>query len=83
MRVYYDRDCDINLIKDKKVAILGYGSQGHAHALNLRDSGRKEPRRRAARRLRLCRQGRRRRPESHGHRRGGRLVRSDHVHHAR
>ena len=34
MRVYYDRDCDINLIKDKKVAILGYGSQGHAHALN-------------------------------------------------
>jgi hypothetical protein len=33
MRVYYDRDCDINLIKDKKVAILGYGSQGHAHAL--------------------------------------------------
>tara|TARA_A100001015_G_scaffold316345_1_gene430395 strand:+ start:131 stop:766 length:636 start_codon:yes stop_codon:yes gene_type:complete len=42
MRVYYDRDCDINLIKDKKVAILGYGSQGHAHALNLRDSGAKK-----------------------------------------
>ncbi|MCB1336196.1 MAG: NAD(P)-binding domain-containing protein, partial [Maritimibacter sp.] len=41
MRVYYDQDCDINLIKDKKVAILGYGSQGHAHALNLRDSGAK------------------------------------------
>ena len=39
MRVYYDRDCDTNLIKDRKVAILGYGSQGHAHALNLRDSG--------------------------------------------
>ena len=39
MRVYYDRDCDINLIKDKKVAILGYGSQGHAHALNLKESG--------------------------------------------
>jgi ketol-acid reductoisomerase len=39
MRVYYDRDCDINLIKDKKVGIVGYGSQGHAHALNLRDSG--------------------------------------------
>ncbi|MSU89814.1 ketol-acid reductoisomerase [Rhodobacteraceae bacterium 2CG4] len=39
MRVYYDRDCDINLIKDKKVGIIGYGSQGHAHALNLRDSG--------------------------------------------
>jgi len=42
MRVYYDRDADINLIKGKKVAIIGYGSQGHAHALNLRDSGVKE-----------------------------------------
>ncbi len=39
MRVYYDRDADINLIKGKKVVIIGYGSQGHAHALNLRDSG--------------------------------------------
>ena len=39
MRVFYDRDADINLIKKKKVAIVGYGSQGHAHALNLRDSG--------------------------------------------
>ena len=42
MRVYYDRDADVNLIKDKKIAIAGYGSQGHAHALNLRDSGVKE-----------------------------------------
>ena len=42
MRVYYDRDADLNLIKAKKVAIVGYGSQGHAHALNLRDSGVKE-----------------------------------------
>src|SRR6267154_1500735 len=42
MRVYYDRDADINLIKGKKVCIIGYGSQGHAHALNLRDSGVKE-----------------------------------------
>jgi ketol-acid reductoisomerase len=42
MRVYYDRDADVNLIKSKKVAIVGYGSQGHAHALNLRDSGIKE-----------------------------------------
>ena len=42
MRVYYDRDADINLIKGKKVCIVGYGSQGHAHALNLRDSGVKE-----------------------------------------
>jgi ketol-acid reductoisomerase len=39
MRVYYDRDADVNLIKNKKVAVVGYGSQGHAHALNLRDSG--------------------------------------------
>src|SRR5690606_17384944 len=39
MRVYYDRDADLNLIKGRKVVIVGYGSQGHAHALNLRDSG--------------------------------------------
>jgi len=39
MRVYYDRDADINLIKSKNVVVVGYGSQGHAHALNLRDSG--------------------------------------------
>jgi ketol-acid reductoisomerase len=39
MRVYYDRDADLNLVKSKKVAVVGYGSQGHAHALNLRDSG--------------------------------------------
>jgi len=39
MRVYYDRDADVNLIKSKKVAVIGYGSQGHAHANNLRDSG--------------------------------------------
>ena len=42
MRVYYDRDADVNLVKSKKVAIIGYGSQGHAHANNLRDSGVKE-----------------------------------------
>ena len=39
MRVYYDRDADINLIKDKKIVIVGYGSQGHAHAINLKDTG--------------------------------------------
>ena len=39
MRVYYDRDADVNLVKGKKVAIVGYGSQGHAHANNLKDSG--------------------------------------------
>jgi len=42
MRVFYDRDADLNLIKSKKVAIIGYGSQGHAHAQNLRDSGCKQ-----------------------------------------
>ncbi|MES1974710.1 MAG: ketol-acid reductoisomerase [Pseudomonadota bacterium] len=42
MRVYYDRDADLNLITDKKIAIVGYGSQGHAHAQNLRDSGVKD-----------------------------------------
>jgi ketol-acid reductoisomerase len=42
MRVYYDRDADLNLIKGKKVAVIGYGSQGHAHALNMRDSGVKD-----------------------------------------
>ena len=39
MRVYYDRDADLNLIRSKNVAVIGYGSQGHAHALNMRDSG--------------------------------------------
>ncbi|MEM7289701.1 MAG: ketol-acid reductoisomerase [Pseudomonadota bacterium] len=39
MRVYYDRDCDLNLIKGKNVLIIGYGSQGRAHAMNLKDSG--------------------------------------------
>jgi ketol-acid reductoisomerase len=42
MRVYYDSDADINLIKGKKVAIVGYGSQGRAHAMNLKDSGVKD-----------------------------------------
>jgi len=39
MRVFYDRDIDVNLIKTKNVAIVGYGSQGHAHAINLQESG--------------------------------------------
>ena len=39
MKVYYDKDADLNLIKAKKVTIVGYGSQGHAHAANLKDSG--------------------------------------------
>jgi ketol-acid reductoisomerase len=41
MNVFYDKDCDLSIIQGKKVAIIGYGSQGHAHALNLRDSGAK------------------------------------------
>lgn len=39
MQVYYDKDCDLSIIQGKKVAIIGYGSQGHAHACNLKDSG--------------------------------------------
>ncbi|CAM3884664.1 ketol-acid reductoisomerase [Bordetella tumulicola] len=39
MKVFYDKDCDLSLVKGKTVAIIGYGSQGHAHALNLNDSG--------------------------------------------
>jgi len=39
MQVYYDKDCDLSIIQSKKVAIIGYGSQGHAHACNLKDSG--------------------------------------------
>jgi len=39
LNIYYDKDCDLSLIKKKKVAIIGYGSQGHAHANNLKDSG--------------------------------------------
>ncbi len=42
MKMFYEKDADVNLIKSKKVAIFGYGSQGHAHALNLKDSGLKE-----------------------------------------
>jgi ketol-acid reductoisomerase len=38
-KIYYDQDADLGLLKGKKIAIMGYGSQGHAHALNLRDSG--------------------------------------------
>ena len=38
-KMYYEKDCDLDLLKGKKIAIIGYGSQGHAHALNLKDSG--------------------------------------------
>ena len=39
LNIYYDKDCDLSIVKSKKVSIIGYGSQGHAHALNLKDSG--------------------------------------------
>ena len=39
MKIFYDKDANIELIRGKKVAVIGYGSQGHAHALNIRDSG--------------------------------------------
>ena len=39
MKVYYDKDADFNIIKDKTITVVGYGSQGHAHAANLKDSG--------------------------------------------
>ena len=39
MKIYYDKDADIQHIRNKTVAVIGYGSQGHAHALNLKESG--------------------------------------------
>ena len=42
MNIYYEKDADLSLIQSKKVAVIGYGSQGHAHVLNARDSGVKE-----------------------------------------
>ncbi|MFP4109013.1 MAG: ketol-acid reductoisomerase, partial [Desulfonatronovibrio sp.] len=39
MKVYYENDADLAILKDKTIAVIGYGSQGHAHAQNLRDSG--------------------------------------------
>ena len=39
MKVYYDQDANLDLLKQKKIAVLGFGSQGHAHSLNLKESG--------------------------------------------
>ena len=39
MKTYYDKDADLKVLKGKKVAVIGYGSQGHAHSLNMKDSG--------------------------------------------
>ena len=47
--MYYDKDADLDLLNGKKIAIIGYGSQGHAHALNLRDSGDRRARRASTR----------------------------------
>ena len=78
MRVYYDRDADINLIKGKKVAIVGYGSQGLAHALNLKESGVQE----VAVALRpgsaSAAKGRRRWPQGHDGGRGRQMGRRHH-----
>ena len=60
MKVYYDKDADLSLVKGKKVTIIGYGSQGHAHAQNLQESGSRSPSRCA----RAAPRGTRRRPAS-------------------
>ena len=78
MRVYYDRDADINLIKGKKVAVVGYGSQGHAHALNLRDSGVQGRGGGAAQGLGRHRQGREGEAQGHGGGRGRQVGRRHH-----
>ncbi len=83
MRVYYDRDCDINLIKDKKVAILGYGSPGPCPCAEPARFRRQERRHCAARRIGHRQEMRSRGPEGHGHRRSREVVRPHHVHHAR
>ena len=77
MRVYYDRDADLNLIKGKKVAIIGYGSQGHAHALNLRDSGVKDVAVALRKGSQGVKKGRRREAQGHGGRRGRQVGRRD------
>ena len=83
MRVYYDRDADLNLIKGKKVAIIGYGSQGHAHALNLRDSGVKDVAVALRKGSAGRQEGRGREAQGHGGRRGRQMGRRDDDAHAR
>jgi ketol-acid reductoisomerase len=77
MKVYYDKDADLSLIKGKNVTIIGYGSQGHAHAQNLNDSGVQGHGRPAPRR-RLLGQGREGRPEGGRGGRGGQERRRGH-----
>ena len=78
MRVYYDRDADVNLIKGKKVAVVGYGSQGHAHAQNLRDSGVKDVRVALRPGSAYGEEGERRRLQGHGAGRGREMGRHRH-----
>ena len=78
MRVYYDRDADVNLIKGKKIVVVGYGSQGHAHALNLHDSGVKEVRVALRRRLGHHQEGGGRRPRGDDAQGGGEMGRRRH-----
>ena len=72
--IYYDRDADLSLIRARKVAVLGYGSQGHAHALNLRDSGVDGPYR-PARGQQVARGGRKGRARGHDAGRGDEVGR--------
>jgi hypothetical protein len=82
MKVYYEADADLGIIQSKKVAVIGYGSQGHAHALNLRESGVKGPCRRPPAELRLEAQGRTGRPESRHADRSRQMGRCDDDPHA-
>jgi ketol-acid reductoisomerase len=77
INVYYDKDADLSLIQGKQVAIIGYGSQGHAHANNLKDSGRVRHRGPAPR-LGLRRQGPERGARRQAHRGGGGRCRRGH-----
>jgi ketol-acid reductoisomerase len=77
MRVYYDRDADMNLIKGKKVAIVGYGSQGRAHALNLRIRAPRNCRRRCARGSATAKKVEGRRPQGDDRRRSRQVGRPD------
>ena len=81
-KLYKDQDADIALIRAKKVAIIGYGSQGHAHALNLRDSG-VDVRWACTEGSQLAGQGRGRRAEGDDARRSREVGGRDHDPHAR
>ena len=77
MKVYYDRDADLSALKGKKIAVIGFGSQGHAHALNLRDSGMDVCVGLGAK-SHVARKGRQAGPAGVRHRRGGQARRRYH-----